>query len=232
MATLAELVDGVPTATSPIEAEEVFSTLQVEDFIRGGIADLNRVSADRHVVRTGTDHRRSTAPASSTQFAYDIPIELPYRVEVLRRRTAGPTSISRAGRRLGAATGGYDFRRTPTGGADHLPDVVAGPSSRHRLHGIRVHGYAARPLPYTVEGAATSPETGLSAEEEYSVRALRPVGRVRPARPRPLAVRPVAGPDQQHRREPDPDDADGGERQAGVGPPPWPDPHRPQVLVT
>ena len=99
MATLAELTDGVYRDLAD-EAKAVFSILQVEDFIRGGIADLNRVAPHRH--------RSTTLPLTTdvdtgvvTEFAYDIPIELPYRVEVFGVSDGYTLDLTRPGRRRG-----------------------------------------------------------------------------------------------------------------------------------
>ena len=166
MATLAELVDGAYRDLAD-EAEDVFSTLQVEDFIRAGIADLNRVSPTDTVYELELVTDVDTGFV--TQFAYDIPIELPHRVEVLRTSDGWTYPISEPVDGW-VGTGGYDFRRSPTGGVITFPAWYLGefPASTHI---IRVHGYAVRPLPYAAEGLP-SPETGLSPEEEFSVRAF------------------------------------------------------------
>jgi hypothetical protein len=166
MATLAELTDGVYRDLAD-EAKEVFSVLQVEDFIRGGIAELNRVAPSDTFLMLPLVVDPDTGIV--TQFLYDIAIELPYSVEVERMSDGARWSLSSPGDGgLMDPQGGYTFRKTAAGGTIEFPAWYLRQFDAATL-GIRVTGYAVRPLPFTVDGDP-SPEVGLSAEEEYSVR--------------------------------------------------------------
>jgi hypothetical protein len=167
MPTLAELVKGVYRDLAD-EAEAVFSTLQVEDFVRAGIADLNRVAPNEGVEEIALTVDPDTG--IPTVFSYDIGIHLPYKVEIVRNADGYSWSLSDPGDDGGMEqSGGYNFFATAGGGTIEFPKwwLEAFPAGTHT---IRVLGYMERPLPVTIEGQA-SPETGLSGTEEYSVRA-------------------------------------------------------------
>jgi hypothetical protein len=167
MPTLEELSDGVFRDLAD-EAKEVFSVLQVEDFIRGGIAELNRVAPTDTVY----DVPLITDPDTDvvTQFTYDTPIELPYSVEVVRPSDGARWSLSNPGDGGdNEQQGGYTFRRTPTGGVIDFPKWYLVQFDAVNL-GIRLSGYATRPLPASVTPPDPSPTVPLSSEEEYSVR--------------------------------------------------------------
>jgi hypothetical protein len=164
MTTLAEAVDGVYRDLAD-EGKKTFSQLQVEDFVRGGIADLNRVSPvdSMYVIPLESDVDTGLV----TKFDYDTPIELPYRVEVFRIEDGYSYSITEPVDGW-VGSGGFNFRQTASGGVIDFPLwwLQTFPVATHQL---RMHGYAARPLPYQVD-PDPSPELPLSPEEVYSVR--------------------------------------------------------------
>jgi len=165
MATLAELVEGAYRDLAD-EAKEVFSTLQVEDFVRGGIVELNRVAPNDTVY----DLELAVDPDTGaiTQTAYDIPIELPYRIEVQRHTDGYVWNLMESQYDGWVGSGGIDFKKGASGGRIEFPAWWLGTFDVAN-NSIRIHGYAVRPLPYTIEGEE-SPEVGLSSEEEYAVR--------------------------------------------------------------
>lgn len=165
MATLAALVDGAYRDLAD-EAKEVFSTLQVEDFVRGGIVELNRVAPNDTVLDLALEVDPDTGLI--TQNVYAIPIELPYRYEVVRHSDGYAYNLMAEQFDGWVGSGGIDFKKGASGGTIEFPlwYLASFPAA---THGIRIHGYAVRPLPYTVEGEE-SPEVGLSSEEEYAVR--------------------------------------------------------------
>jgi hypothetical protein len=166
MATLAEVVDGVYRDLSDEGDPRVFTIIQVEDFIRGGIADLNRAAPPDviHALALETDVDTGIV----NKFDYDVPVELPYRVEVFS--LADDQSFDLTEPVDGwVGTGGYTYRVTPTGGSIIFPRWWLRQFDAANF-GIRIHGYSNRPLPYTVEGDP-SPEVGLSEKEVFSVRA-------------------------------------------------------------
>ncbi len=167
MTTLAELSQGVWRDLADEAAPHVFSTLQVEDFIRGGIAELNDVAP----MDTAIDIDFATDPDTGiiTQFAYAIPIELPYLVEAVRQSDDYSWPLSEPVDGF-VSTGGYTFKQTASGGLITFPRWYL-ISLNPALFSIRVHGYAARPLPPSVVDPVPSPECGLSPEEEFVVRA-------------------------------------------------------------
>jgi hypothetical protein len=167
MPTLAALVDGAYRDLAD-EAKAVFSTLQVEDFVRGGIADLNRVAPQDTVYDIPLVSDPDTGVI--TVYSYDIPISLPYRIEVIRLSDGYRSSISDPVDGYVNPTGGYAFRQTAAGGTIDFPAwwlTTLDPL----LFVIRVSGYAPRDLPYTTDpDPSLSPQVALSDEEEYSVR--------------------------------------------------------------
>ena len=164
MPKLVDLVTGVYRDLAD-ESKEVFSTVQVEDFIRGGIADLNRAAP----MDTVEEIELVTDPDTGavTQWAYNIAIELPYRVEVRRKSDGWIRSITDPDD-SNTGIGGFTFRRTADGGTIEFPQwwLSSFPADAYL---IRVFGYAPRPLPVTVAGEDTM--VSLSGEEEYAVRA-------------------------------------------------------------
>jgi hypothetical protein len=165
MPTLEALVDGVYRDLAD-ESKVVFSTLQVEDFIRGGIAELNRAAPTDTVYNLPLVTDVDTGVV--TQFVYDIPIELPHHVYIVRNSDGYRWSLSSPTDGLMDPQGGYTFRKTATGGTIDFPQWFL-ENFDAASNSIRIDGYAVRPLPYTVEGQA-SPTVAISSEEEYSVR--------------------------------------------------------------
>lgn len=167
MSTLAELSQGVWRDLADEATPHVFSTLQVEDFIRGGIAELNDVAPSDIIY----DLPLVTDPDTGivTTFSYDIPINLPHRVEIIRTVDGYRWSLSEPEDGY-VGTGGYDFRATAAGGTIDFPAWYLNQFDASSYL-IRIHGYGARPLPASVVDPTPSPDCGLSPEEEYTVRA-------------------------------------------------------------
>jgi hypothetical protein len=164
MPTLEALTDSVYRDLAD-EAKAVFSTLQVEDFVRGGIAELNRVSPNDGVESITWVIDPDTEKI--TQYEYDILSTLIYRVE-RRESTYGnayPIPEAEMGQTV---TSGYVFRQTTNGGHIEFPSWWIDQLDP-ATDTIRIYGYQVRPLPYTVEGQE-SPNIGISSEEEYSIR--------------------------------------------------------------
>ena len=162
MPTLSALVDSVYRDVAD-EAKAVFSQLQVEDFIRGGVAELNRVSPlDGSVTIAFTTDPDTGA---ITAYSYGTVITLPYRVELFRFSDGytEPLVEPEPGQ---SVQGGWIFQRSATGGTISFPKWFLDsldPSS----YGVRVWGYFGRAIPYA---ATPSPQVSLSGEEEYSLR--------------------------------------------------------------
>lgn len=167
MTTLAELSDGVYRDLAD-EAKQVFSVAQVEDFVRAGIADLNRVAPTDGVEVLDLV---KDVDGKIIQFEYDTLTNLPYRVEVRRLSDGYAVPMPEAG--LGqTVSSGYVFWQTASGGHIELPQYMI--EGLNHLdtedYALRLYGYQYRPLPYTVEGQE-SPTVPLSPEDEYVVRA-------------------------------------------------------------
>jgi hypothetical protein len=164
MPTLQELVDGAYRDLAD-EAKVVFSQLQVEDFIRGGIADVNRV-APQDVY---DDITLTTDPDTGvvTDWEYPTVIELPYRVETIRLSDGYAFIMDAGDVNDGGQVTGYTFKRTPTGGLITFPQWWLSQFDAVN-YSIRAHGYAPRPMPYA---ATPSPQVSISEEETFSVRA-------------------------------------------------------------
>jgi hypothetical protein len=164
MPTLAELVDGVYRDLAD-ESKVVFSTLQVEDFVRGGIAELNRVAPtdayETIVFATDVD------TGAIAEYEYDILTHLLYRVELREFANGSATPIPEPEEGQ-TVNGGYVFRQTTSGGHIEFPKWFLDRIDP-LLFAIRVYGYQTRPLPYTIEGQA-SPTVAVNSEDEYSVR--------------------------------------------------------------
>lgn len=113
MPTLDELTTSVFRDLAD-EAQAVFTDLQVQDFIRGGIAELNRI-----------------APPETTEdidlvqgtYEYATTISLPYDVE-LRDSVTGMLMRLAEPEPNTAAFGQYRFRQAPGGGIIELPPAV------------------------------------------------------------------------------------------------------------
>jgi hypothetical protein len=168
MPTLADLTNSVFSDLADGPPGLVFTQLQVEDFIRGGIADLNRVAPTDSI----DDLDLVLDPDTNliTTFAYDTPINLPYRVEWRRSSDGWTQPIPEAVEGESGVTG-FVFRQTPAGGNIEFPYWMLG-GIDGSIYGIRLHGYAARPLPYTTDpDPALSPAIAVTPEEEYSIRA-------------------------------------------------------------
>jgi len=148
------------------ESEAVFSRLQVEDFIRGGIADLNRVAPTDTI--DDIDFVLDPDTGAIMAYEYATVIELPYRVETIRLSDGWGEVIPEIDSGQAQSTG-FHFRQSPDGGIIAFPKWWLAQMDA-AVWGIRLYGYAARPLPYTVDGEP-SPQVSLSQNDEYSVRA-------------------------------------------------------------
>ena len=166
MALLSELVDGVYRDLAD-EGKEIFTQKQVEDFVRAGIADLNRVAP----VDTYEDVEFVADPDTGviTQWAYPLTIELPYRVTVRRVEDDYAVDLTTPVDGM-VGTQPFEYRRTATGGTIEFPKWYL-TNFNGLLYGIRVYGYALRPIPTSDEGTI-DPAVSVSGEEEFSIRSF------------------------------------------------------------
>jgi hypothetical protein len=158
------------------EGKQVFTTLQVEDFIRGGIVELNRVAP----LDTYED-----IEFFSDISEYPTMINLPYRVEV---RGPGGVAVSPIPQVEPGESVTYGWAHRASGDAGvievgvGIANAAAAINDSERPH-MRVYGYARRPIPASTMYELSdpddpespmvplaSPETGLSSDEEYAVR--------------------------------------------------------------
>jgi hypothetical protein len=151
------------------EAKAVFSQLQVEDFIRGGMTELNRAAPPdlMQEITLSTDD----VTGRVDQFLYYINIHHPYRVEAYRLSDGWTTTLPNADTDgEGNSSNGWLWQNVGnTLGAITFPRWWLSNLSPAD-YGIRVYGYGARPLPDSVVPPTPSPETGLTDTEEYAVR--------------------------------------------------------------
>jgi hypothetical protein len=155
MATLGELTAKVFRDLAD-ESKTVFSTAQVEDFVRGGIAELNRIAP----YDTYGDIDLQTGIT-----AYYTGISHPYRVEVRSSKTGDIIQVPFESEDMGSLTG-WSFKQRPdiSGGTIEFPrELIRGLDAS--VWYARVHGYVERPNPT----AATS-SVMLTFEDEYVVR--------------------------------------------------------------
>jgi hypothetical protein len=162
LTALSALSDGVYRDLAD-EGKKVFTDPQIKDFIRGGIADLNRVAP----VEAVHDLEFQTDPDTGviTYYSYLTPITLPYRVEVVRM--ADGYTVPWDGADPGNTdSSGWTFRKSGNGGViTFAPWFIS--RQDPLVYGVRLHGYASRPLP----ALTGDPELPLSENEEFSVRA-------------------------------------------------------------
>ena len=175
MPTLTEMRDRVYRDLAD-DNQVVFTTLQVDDFIRAGIAELNRVApVDRYEDITPLDQ--------VTEYAVDI--VRPYRLVVRSYdgNEVGSFPMVDPNDMMYGSLWGYRFRTAGEGGVVELPLSVV-----QRFVGIeqnaptfRLYGYGNRDIPYITQELADpedpqselidiDPETSLNGDEEYSVR--------------------------------------------------------------
>jgi hypothetical protein len=174
MPTLGELTTSVYRDLAD-EAKVVFTTLQVEDFIRGGIVELNRV-----------------APTDAVETINFIPgqVEYPTRMHLvyglsLRDKTGRTITVIEPLEPGQPHVYGYVHRATGDRGVievtNALVDEVAQIAEESERPYLRVAGYARRDLPYMTSAlsdpdnpaspvVAVNPETGLDPDEEFAVR--------------------------------------------------------------
>lgn len=164
MPTLDEMMASVYSDVAD-DAREVFSDVQIGDFIRGGIVELNRVQPQD--IAVVIDLTTDPTTGDVTQFAYTIPINLPYRVEWRRHSDGYGGLIGEAVEGQTASTG-WTFSQIGDGGTIEFPQFWLAQFDA-ASNDIIVHGYGTRPIPYNSGGS--SPQVGLTSAEEYSVRA-------------------------------------------------------------
>jgi hypothetical protein len=155
MATLAELTAKVFRDLAD-ESKTVFSTAQVEDFVRGGIAELNRIAP----YDTYADIDLQTGIT-----AYYTGISHPYRVEVRSSKTGDIVPVAFESEDMGSLTG-WTFKARPdiSGGTIEFPrDLIKALDAT--IWYARVHGYVERPNPTTSTASVM-----LTFEDEYVVR--------------------------------------------------------------
>jgi hypothetical protein len=145
------------------EAKEVFSVLQIEDFIRHGVAELNRIAPQETTENLVLVVDEDTGKV--VQQTYATIIELPYTVSVNWIDGSGQTMIIPEAEPGYSHSSGFTFRRSTTGGVIVLPIWVTAYLDAS-IHAVRIDGYTSRPIPY---GSATN--VAVSDEEEYLVRA-------------------------------------------------------------
>jgi hypothetical protein len=166
MTTLATMVQRIYRDLAD-EAQEVFTNTMVEDFVREGIAELNRIAPPEVSVNIALTVDDATNRVMVD--TYNIPIDLPYRVAKVwfdGRGTYGMQTIPAAEDGVDEMAYGFLFRRTPTGGVITFPRVVID-SIDPDYQGLNVAGYGSRPMPFT---GTVSPTLSLSEEEEYLIR--------------------------------------------------------------
>ena len=164
MPTLDELTTSVYRDLAD-EAQVVFTPLQVQDFIRSGIAELNAL--------TGLEKAEDIAFVPNT-YTYQTTIDLPYVVE-LRDMNGGILRQLIEPEPNSEAYGEFRFMTTPTGGVievgrslvDNLDweDDGTGTGAVETTTFLHLVGYGVRDMP-----DAVGDETGLNNEEQFSVR--------------------------------------------------------------
>lgn len=159
--TLGTLIDAAYRDLAD-EAKEVFSALQVEDFVRGGIAEINRISPQelKEVIDTHAD----PITGITSLYEFELDMDLIYRVEVERVADGWTTLLGEAVEGQTVSTG-WVFRRLFNGGRLEFPKWWLREVNWNQYYLI-VHGYRPRPQP-----ANLGEEVPLSDQEEYSVRA-------------------------------------------------------------
>jgi hypothetical protein len=160
MPTLGELTNSVFRDLAD-EGKQVFTTLQVQDFIRGGIVEINRVAP--------TDSVESIDFVDG-QTEYPTIMNLVYGASLRDKdgRTLAVIEMLENGQPF---VYGYTFRRQGGGGVIEVTRGMVDQAMQMEdtsRPSIRLAGYAPRPLPYDTDG--TDPETGLDSDEEYAVR--------------------------------------------------------------
>jgi hypothetical protein len=158
------------------EGKQVFTTLQVEDFIRGGIVELNRVAPVDAVENIDFVEGQTVYPTSMTLvYGASLRDKTGRTVAVIDPLAPGDPHIY-----------GYVHRIVGDGGVIEVtPGMVEAvfadqTEDADRLF-IRLAGYARRPLPYvttvlsdpddeTSPLVAIQPEVTLGSDEEFAVR--------------------------------------------------------------
>lgn len=177
MPTLDVLADSVFSDLAD-EAKAVFTQAQVEDFIRAGMVELNRVAPrdayiDLTVTDVADDGQGGTVAVPVDEF-FCSRFSLVYRVELRSAREDILHFVMTPAEGGESTLNGYITRELPDGvmietrffiNRDLKDPVLLTP--RYRL---RVYGYAMRPLPYAEGDPPVYPTVALNIEEEYAVR--------------------------------------------------------------
>lgn len=156
--------------------KDTFTQGQVEDFIRGGIADLNRVCPVDSLEKIAFNDTDDTYPTIIVQ---------PWQVEMWTADGVSRSEFPMVEQGYPSVVG-YHHRATPSGGVievttnliNALVEQYPEPSARPIMV---IRGYAYRPIPYTTSVLSdpddpnspmvpVDPDCGLSHEEEYVVR--------------------------------------------------------------
>lgn len=141
----------------------VFTTAQVYDFIRAGVADLNRVAPLEGVESIALVTDPDTGIV--TAFSYNVLMTLPYAVEIYRISDGYTEPVPQAVEGETVWTG-WVFRETPAGGTIEFPQWYLQALDTDQF-GLRLRGYTPRIVP-TTGGSVIQ----LNDEDEYSVRAF------------------------------------------------------------
>jgi hypothetical protein len=174
MPTLGALTNSVFRDLADENEPHTFTTPQVEDFIRGGIVELNRVAPTDTVEVIGLVE-------GQTEYNTDLTLVYGASIRDAEGRTLDVLDPLEPGE---PHTYGFVHRAVGDGGVIEItPGLVAkimAYEDNERPH-LRFAGYARRPIPYwgsvlsdpedpNSEMMALDPETGLGYDEEYAVR--------------------------------------------------------------
>jgi hypothetical protein len=154
----------------------VFTNIQVEDFIRAGIAELNRVAP--------TERYEDITPLDQiTEYAVDIVRPIRLVIRSYEGSEVGSFPLVEADDTIYATPWGYRFWQAGEGGMIELPLSVVQSfvSIEQNAPTFRLYGYGNRDIPYITQELSdpedpqsplieNDPETGLNADDEYSVR--------------------------------------------------------------
>lgn len=151
------------------EARNVFTVEQVEDFLRGGIAELNRLAPlDTYEDITFVDGQRD----------YPTDIVLPYAVRLYNQSGQRVLDLIRTDDGH-AVTYGWNHRVMGSTASIEVDAYTVTWALSHEDNvrpGLRVYGYANRPMPYKTETAPgpppvyDDPEVVLGEEEQFWAR--------------------------------------------------------------
>lgn len=153
------------------EARKVFTVDQVEDFVRGGIAELNRLAP--------VDTYDDIAFADGT-YEYPTNIVHPYAVRLYDADGKRYADLIQTQDFADSVTYGWNHRVVGSSGLIELPASIVEQEMKREegvdRHSLRVYGYGNRPMPYKTETdpgpppTYDDPEVPLGEEEQFSVR--------------------------------------------------------------